>query len=649
MKSRKESTRNLCARVIKKVAPAWSLDGAVAVNPYWGFLEQDMPSVAAYLQTVNGERLFMPKRWYIEKLDSGELKLQDIVSAGNDLGFSDKPEDWQEWLRAPEQQLQSLQTLPEFYDRRGQIPMTEFVVEQISRFFAAWYDQGQAQWGFPKETADGLFAAWRRYTLHDRGLSTMDLGRLRHMLLGLSNEVEEAADWAREVLDLPPAVEEAYFLALFKSIGGWASWCRHLAWKAELAGNNNPDAAELLSISTVWEAALLRMAPTETISRWKQSISSWLHQDFETTRRQARRFEVLQCALEAASTRELGTRMAEQAPAAKNAEERPRVQAAFCIDVRSEVFRRHLENGMQGMQTMGYAGFFGIPLAYCRQGDEKTRSQTPVLLNPSVQAEEQLPADVTARRARRLRLSAIWKQFKLSATSCFTFVETAGITYAPRLLADTLGWHRPSIAPDDAGLTAKEGAQLQINLSSDLNLDSRAQMAASILEGLGLKTFVAPLVLLVGHGSSTTNNPHRAGLDCGACAGQTGEVNARAAAALLNDPQVREALAAYGHRLPVGCRFVPALHDTTTDEVRLLEDPAVDSSTADLLDELRARWRAPASWPAWKELCGWNRKRASKRHRACLIVDETGHRCALSGPWQGTPSSLPRRVSAPAI
>lgn len=101
-------------------------------------------------------------------------------------------------------------------------------------------------------------------------------------------------------------------------------------------------------------------------------------------------------------------------------------------------------------------------------------------------------------------------------------------------------------------------------------LAQRAQMAANILRALGIATEQARLVLLVGHGSQTQNNPQRAGLDCGACCGQSGEVNARTLAALLNDQAVRQALPEYGISLRDDVHFIAALHNTTTEAMRLL-------------------------------------------------------------------------------
>ncbi len=76
-------------------------------------------------------------------------------------------------------------------------------------------------------------------------------------------------------------------------------------------------------------------------------------------------------------------------------------------------------------------------------------------------------------------------------------------------------------------------------------------------------------MLLAGHGATVANNPHASGLQCGACGGYSGEVNARLLASLLNDPEVRTGLLPRGIEIPDDTLFVGARHDTTTDDVTL--------------------------------------------------------------------------------
>ncbi|MFT4769872.1 MAG: hypothetical protein ACI8RN_003026, partial [Glaciecola sp.] len=100
---------------------------------------------------------------------------------------------------------------------------------------------------------------------------------------------------------------------------------------------------------------------------------------------------------------------------------------------------------------------------------------------------------------------------------------------------------------------------------------AQAELVAGILGAMTLTDNFATVVILAGHGSSTRNNPHAAGLDCGACGGQTGEINARVLTQLLNKSEVRSALAdEHDIEIPQDTRFVAALHNTTTDELRYL-------------------------------------------------------------------------------
>ena len=114
-----------------------------------------------------------------------------------------------------------------------------------------------------------------------------------------------------------------------------------------------------------------------------------------------------------------------------------------------------------------------------------------------------------------------------------------------------------------------------------MDTDAKVALAARVLHAMGLNRKLAPLVLLVGHGSQSSNNAHAAALDCGACCGQTGEVNARLLAQLLNEADVRAGLRLEGIAIPAqtAIRRRPAQHHT--DEI--------EGFDLDLLPAARAR------------------------------------------------------------
>jgi uncharacterized protein YbcC (UPF0753/DUF2309 family) len=174
--------------------------------------------------------------------------------------------------------------------------------------------------------------------------------------------------------------------------------------------------------------------------------------------------------------------------------------------------------------------------------------------------------------------------FKGSAIASFSFVETAGLTFAARLVRDAFGLGGakpdtsaqpvPRLHPDEDG-------------ASGIPFEDRVTLALGALRNMGLTGNFARLVLLCGHGSNTTNNPYGAALDCGACGGHAGDTNAQVGAALLNEPGVRAALAGFGVVIPEDTWFLAGLHDTTTDQVRLFDlDRVPESHEADV-EQLR--------------------------------------------------------------
>jgi uncharacterized protein YbcC (UPF0753/DUF2309 family) len=460
--------------------------------------------------------------------------------------------------------------------RHTRLSWREAITHQVSQTCAAYFDRHQADW--QPQRAQGLYAFWLDTLQHDHGIGTlMGLPRLGRSLAALPTTREAAERWVLQRLGLPEGVWADYLEAVLLTVQGWASWCAYLGWQAGLEGRDDPHLRDLLAIRLAWGVLLLdgkddaaaRQAFAALQAEWGRAP-----QRLREAEQALLVDEVWQLALEAGYQRDLARRLA----AAPGAVARPasiEVQAAFCIDVRSEPLRRALEAACPSMQTLGFAGFFGLPAAYTPLGTAARRPQLPGLLPPAVEVTDRLvcaadaPLDdgaATQARQRRFAWDGQWGATTRWPGAAFSFVEALGLGYLGKLG----GWLNPALrerARDDlAGLPARYRPLCRPEIVG-LDTGAKVALAARVLHAMGLERQLAPLVLLVGHGSQSANNAHAAALDCGACCGQTGEVNARSLARLLNDAAVRAGLRDQGVVVPDETVFVAALHNTTTDEI----------------------------------------------------------------------------------
>ena len=583
------SVRAAIDEATRRIAPAWPLDRLAAVNPLWGLVDRPIEQAFAEVATLAGSRLLMPREWYARQWTQGRFERRHLAAAIEARGEDLDPDALDLQRPGPPMHRRALVTdvADEHRDLTHQMAWSEYVVGRISHVCASYFDAPE---GTPARREGGLHTYWRDHAARDRGPELlMGFDGFREAVRRLPTEAPSTIALGLERLRVPPDQRADYLSALLMDVGGWAAWCAYLRWTARLSDADDGHIEELLAIRVAWELLLHDATPLERSARWGRAVASWPRADHQ---RESLAVDwVFQEALELAYCERLveGLRegMDRQRPS------RPDVQAAFCIDVRSEILRRSLESASGGRaRTLGFAGFFGLPMEYQAIGASSALPQLPGLLAPSLQVTDAGADPATSsRRAERLDFGGTWRAFKRGAISTFTFVETTGLFYGAKLLSSTFAGGRAEPVADRAGLSARDHAARRPRLTGaagggPLAFETRVDVAEGILRAMSLTRDLAPLVALVGHGSRTNNNPVAAGLDCGACCGQSGTANARAVAALLNDPDVRAGLVDRGLTIPEDTHFVPGLHDTTTDRVHLFDTDEVPPSHRDRLRQL---------------------------------------------------------------
>lgn len=492
--------------------------------------------------------------------------------------------------------------------------IAETIDDLTTKWCTAFFGGHDAGWSLPGRDA-GFYAAWRQLCGHDRKLPR----RVRKKLRALPVHPEDAVRHALDVLGVKEDNRIPYLQAHLTRRPGWAA---HVKWCGER--DTGIDLTGYLAMRLSYESSLLDEtdAPTPPVSnvpvpsardRAQHLARHWQvgGVDHAQLRRAARILAALPLRAREAVWQQAYEDHYQKALLASLDTVRTfprrdanRAQIVTCIDTRAEGLRRHLE-ARGGIETLGFAGFFGMAIRFADMLGDAPRDLCPVLIKPAHAVGER-PAHHALSAAGRHRVGAGVLSAADSALHCaeqtppspFTLAETAGWaagpwaalkTFAP-LASDAVreNIHRRLVPPVDTVLDANDA----------ISLSHRVMLAHAALTTMGLTEGFARLVVLCAHHSSTENNPYQSALDCGACGGQSGEPNARAAAAILNDAEVRNELRRNGIDIPDRTWFVAAIHDTATDTVTMLDHhlmpPDVAKDVAVLAEDLDAAGRALA-------------------------------------------------------
>ena len=259
-------------------------------------------------------------------------------------------------------------------------------------------------------------------------------------------------------------------------------------------------------------------------------------------------------------------------------------QALFCIDDRECSIRRYLENFDSHCETYGTPGFFGVEFFYQPENGKSYTKLCPAPLTPKYLIKE---VGGTSKREKDIH-------FTKHAHHLFggwLISQTLGFWSALRLFVNVF---RPSMTPATASsfkhmdrfskltIQNKSLDDRENNLQIGFTIAEMADRVEALLKSIGLVKDFAPVIYVIGHGSSTVNNPHYAAYDCGACSGRPGSVNARVMSFMANNQEVRAILNGKGLVIPNETQFIGAIHDTTRDEIAFFDEELLSQNNQSL-------------------------------------------------------------------
>ncbi|WP_436932743.1 DUF2309 domain-containing protein [Halosimplex halobium] len=587
-------------RAAETVGSVWPLHSFVTANPLAGFEDRPFHRAVSEAEQLFGGRGYPHPSVFRRAWEDGRIDPQVLREELDAHGVSGTPEALLEEMETAEAERERGSDTDD---------ATETVDRVLSKWLAAFLDQGQAQWSMPNRER-GFYAAWRSLAPHDDEIPGCD---------DPSDIPESPVEAVESVLsEYPEGRWEAIFEHHLAAMPGWTGFVKQRAdghagpWQSKYPISLLDYLAVRLTLVDLFDAPVDpddsgagdESTDYEVTVEHDESEEVPLAEIWLTAWEKSYRTRLLDGIDQSATVDQSVTADQSAAePSTDGGDDRPAAQLVFCIDTRSEVIRRHIEEAGP-YETHGYAGFFGVPMRYEGYDSEVEIDACPPIVDPEHRVTER--PEHEGEEAAHDRWSGLataarehLKSLKTNVAAAFTFVEGGGSAYGAAMAARTLV---PSAVADlseavdervpsaaafcEPALDRPEEGGDEGDLPHGMTLAEKVDCAETAFDLMGWEEF-GRLVVFAGHASETTNNPFDSSLDCGACAGNPGGPNARALAAICNDEEVRAQLRERGHDIPEDTVFLAGEHNTTTDEITLFDGGVPESHREDL-ERLRA-------------------------------------------------------------
>ncbi|PNQ72040.1 DUF2309 domain-containing protein [Hanstruepera neustonica] len=534
----------------KVIGKTWPLYSFVTSNPLSGYENQHFTKAIKQARLFLNAQVFPNASLFRDALDQGAINRKLLVKMLKENAFTESPEFYLSQLATGKNEITN---------------DTHNLDRTMSKWLAVFMDEGLAEWEMPNKQK-GFFKAWRKLAVHDNSLPKLNLDDIP-----LSSE--EAL--SSILKDFPKEDYIKIFTYHLAALPGWTGYINYRNTTKSIRQETYPIIlqdylAVRLCIAKITNA---KIAPEKTTTPDEDKLFKlqyiWLQAWEKSWQSELERLLKSQ-----KITHDFNKESANDLEA----------QMVFCIDTRSELIRRHVESAGK-YETYGYAGFFGIAMDYKSLDNELIRKSCPPILDSSYQASEVTLENQKEQFAKYTRITKlnqfkeyILKRMKNMLPSAFGFVEGSGVLYFLFLIARTFAPGYLLKINKNNSIDHESFCEPQLKIIDDtsdneekISLEVKVNIIKSAFDLMGWKSF-SPIILLVGHGSHSANNPFGSSLDCGACAASPGRHNARVFAKLANDIEVRKNLKElHDIDIPESTVFIGAEHNTTTDEIILFD------------------------------------------------------------------------------
>ena len=459
-----------------------------------------------------------------------------------------------------------------YFQQQDMPEMMQRINRESIKWLQAFFDEEQSIIPMPQRHL-GLLKSTLSLIRFDQQLHNNDTEK-KCWLATLSHQPDNIVAEALLYLGIPHQEQEQFLILMLTTLPGWAAYIQYRT--------NWPDAQDEAHPHPVTQSDYLAFRLVLTCLLWPKAnaLLAW-------HRKAQHHSDVTgSCANIFASEASYQKRLFQRLKAVSQTKKSTmaNAQLVFCIDVRSEPFRRALE-AQGNYETYGFAGFFGLPVSIENAVTGDKHASCPVLLKPQHNIVEYPSCSHHACGGGHKRLQGIKKLYqsvKYTFTTPFSLAETMGLISGIRMGMKSLS-PRGSASIKSTLKRAVASDYVLVPDIQTIPFEQQVTYAAEALTMMGLTEHFAPLIVFCGHGSTTQNNAYASTLDCGACGGHHSGSNAHILATILNTKKVREALSKQDLNIPENTLFLAAKHNTTTDEVDIYNDDNAEHHTMQII------------------------------------------------------------------